>query len=257
MAHVRRGRCTHDREGSKGPCRSHTQGVRARIPPVSTVPTRRLIVNADDFGLTEGVTHGIVDAHVAGIVTSTSLMVDWPAAEYAAELMRGHPALSVGLHFVDDGPDLDQPGHAEREFARQLERFRALTRSEPTHVDSHHHVHVTRISTFAPLVAPLGVPLRADGRVRYLGAFYAHPRPGEVDQDRIRPEFLLALLESEATAEFSELGCHPGRVTEELSSSYGPERAIEIATLTEAGLRARIRALGLTLSSYHDWRARR
>jgi hypothetical protein len=40
----------------------------------------RLIVNADDFGMTAGVTEGIVEAHIRGIVTSTSLMVDWPAA---------------------------------------------------------------------------------------------------------------------------------------------------------------------------------
>jgi chitin disaccharide deacetylase len=215
---------------------------------------RRLIVNADDFGLTEGVNRGIIDAHVGGIVTSTSLMVDATAAEQAARLMNEHPALSVGLHFVDDGPDLDQPGHAEREFARQLERFRALTRSEPTHVDSHHHVHVTRMSTFTPLVAPLGVPLRGDGRVPYLGAFFGHPRPGEVDHERIRPPFLLALLEAEATADFSELGCHPGRVTPGLRSSYGREREIELATLTEPRLRERIQALGLGLVSYRDWR---
>jgi chitin disaccharide deacetylase len=213
---------------------------------------RRLIVNADDFGLTDGVNRGIIDAHVGGIVTSASLMVDATAAEQAARLMNEHPALSVGLHFVDDGPDLDEPGHAEREFARQLERFRALTRSEPTHVDSHHHVHVTRMSTFTPLVASLGVPLRGDGRVRYLGAFFGHPRTGEVDHERIRPPFLLRLLEAEATRGISELGCHPGRVTAELHSSYGPEREIELATLTEPGLRDRIEALGLTLASYHD-----
>ena len=213
---------------------------------------RRLIVNADDFGLTEGVTQGILAAHVGGIVTSTSLMVDAPGAEHAAALAREHPRLSVGLHFVDDGPDLDQPGHAEREFARQLERFRALTGSEPTHVDSHHHVHIARMPTFAALVEPLGVPLRGDGRVRYLGAFFAHPQRGVVDHDRIRPPFLLALLEREATSAFSELGCHPGRVTEDLHSSYGPEREIEVATLTEAGLPERIEALGLTLVSYQD-----
>ena len=104
-------------------------------------------------------------------------MVDTPDAERGAEMAREHPALSVGLHFVDDGPDLDQPRHAEREFTRQLARFRELMRSDPTHVDSHHHVHFARFSTFGPLVAPLGVPLRGDGHVRYLGDFYAHPQP--------------------------------------------------------------------------------
>jgi chitin disaccharide deacetylase len=213
---------------------------------------RQLIVNADDLGLTEGVNQGIFDAHVGGIVTSASLMVDAPGAEHAAALAREHPSLSIGLHFVDDGPDLDQPGHAEREFARQIDRFRTLMRSEPTHVDSHHHVHVTRTRTFGPLIAPLGVPLRGDGRVRYLGAFFGHPRRGEVEHERIRPAFLLWLLEREATAEFSELGCHPGRVSEELRSSYGPEREIELATLTQPGLRERIQALGLALASYRD-----
>ena len=60
---------------------------------------RRLIVNADDFGLSEGVDHGIVDAFSNGIVTSTSLMVRRPAARHAAELARLHTRLSVGLHF--------------------------------------------------------------------------------------------------------------------------------------------------------------
>ncbi|HTX08283.1 MAG TPA: ChbG/HpnK family deacetylase [Solirubrobacteraceae bacterium] len=214
---------------------------------------RRLVVNADDLGLTEGVNLGIIEAHAGGVLTSASLMVDTPGAEHGAAMAREHPALSVGLHFLDDGPDLDQPGRAEREFTRQLARFRELMRSDPTHIDSHHHVHFTRFRTFGPLVAPLGVPLRGDGRVRYIGDYYAHPQPGAVDHDRIGAAFLLALLEAEATEEFSEVGCHPGRVTEELRSSYGPERELELATLTEPGLRERIEALGLTLASYHAY----
>ncbi len=212
-------------------------------------------MNADDFGLSAGVNEGIVEAHVGGIVTSTSLMVDGPAAAGAAGLARAHPALSVGLHYVEDRPEIDEPGHAARTFAAQLERFRDLTGSDPTHVDSHHHVHMTRMSMFAPLVGPLGLPLRGDGRAHYIGAFYAHPRPGVVDPDRVREPFLLELLATEAMAELSELGCHPGRVTDELRSSYAGERELELATLTEPGLRARIEGLGLTLASYHDWRA--
>lgn len=214
----------------------------------------RLIVNADDFGMTVGVSEGIVKAHVRGIVTSTSLMVDAPGAEHAVVLAGEHPSLSIGLHFVDDSPTLDEPGHAAREFARQLERFHALMGREPTHVDSHHHVHITRMSTFTPLVEPLGVPLRGDGRVRYLGGFFGHPERGVVDHDRIRAPFLLRLLGEISPDEgLVELGCHPGRVTEELHSSYTGEREIEIATLTDPDLAARIDALGLTLASFSDW----
>jgi predicted glycoside hydrolase/deacetylase ChbG (UPF0249 family) len=216
---------------------------------------RRLIVNADDFGLTAGVNQGIVEAHVHGVVTSTSLIVDRPAAADAARLAREHPALSVGLHYIEDGPEIDEPGHAARTFAAQLERFRALTGSDPTHVDSHHHVHMARMSMFAPLVEPLGVPLRGDGRARFVVAFYGQPRPGVADLDRVRAPFLLELLGTEATGELNELGCHPARVTDELHSSYTEEREVELATLTEPGLRTRIEALGLQLASYHDLRA--
>jgi predicted glycoside hydrolase/deacetylase ChbG (UPF0249 family) len=215
----------------------------------------RLIVNADDFGLTEGVSQGILEAHSRGIVTSTSLMVDAAGAEQAARLAAEHPNLSIGLHFVDDTPALDDPGHAAREFATQLERFRELMGREPTHVDSHHHVHMRHMATFAALVEPLAVPLRGDGRVQYLGAFFAHPRVGVVEPDRIREPFLLHLLETEVRAEFVELGCHPGRVTAELRSSYMPEREVEIETLTAPGLGEKIEALGLELASYRDWRA--
>ena len=57
-----------------------------------------LIVNADDFGQTSGINRGIVEAHLYGIVTSTSLMVDQPGAEEAARLAAGLDNLSVGLH---------------------------------------------------------------------------------------------------------------------------------------------------------------
>jgi predicted glycoside hydrolase/deacetylase ChbG (UPF0249 family) len=180
-------------------------------------------------------------------------MVDGEGAAHAVAVAQAHPDLSVGLHFVDDTPALDDPAHATREFARQLARFRELMGREPSHVDSHHHVHMSRMAVFAPIVAPLGVPLRGDGRVRYLGQFYAHPRPGVVELDRISLPFLLRLLAGIAPdAAFTELGCHPGHVTDGLHSSYRREREIELETLTDPDLPARIADLGLSLARHHD-----
>lgn len=61
---------------------------------------KRLIVNADDFGLSPEVNAGILRAHREGILRSASLMVAEPAAKAAAELARDNPALDVGLHAV-------------------------------------------------------------------------------------------------------------------------------------------------------------
>ena len=61
---------------------------------------KRLIVNADDFGLSAEVNAGIMRAHREGILRGASLMVAEPAALPAAELARDNPALDVGLHAV-------------------------------------------------------------------------------------------------------------------------------------------------------------
>ena len=57
---------------------------------------RFLIVNADDFGLSEGVNRGIIEAHERGIVTSASLMVLKPSAVSAAAYSREHLRLRRG-----------------------------------------------------------------------------------------------------------------------------------------------------------------
>src|SRR5574341_965699 len=61
---------------------------------------KRLVVVADDCGLSDGGVGGIVEAHEEGIVTSTSLMVNAPAAGKAFEAARRLPSLATGLHFV-------------------------------------------------------------------------------------------------------------------------------------------------------------
>jgi chitin disaccharide deacetylase len=61
---------------------------------------RRLIINADDFGLTPGVNRAIVEAHSHGVVTSTTLMANGPAFEQAVQLAKSETRLDVGCHVV-------------------------------------------------------------------------------------------------------------------------------------------------------------
>jgi hopanoid biosynthesis associated protein HpnK len=71
----------------------------------------RLILNADDFGLTAGVNRAIAELHRAGLLTSATLMARAAATEEAIELARGLPKLGVGCHVVlaDGEPQLTAP----------------------------------------------------------------------------------------------------------------------------------------------------
>jgi hopanoid biosynthesis associated protein HpnK len=133
---------------------------------------KRLIVNADDFGLTPGVSDGIAEAHRRGIVTSTSLMASGSAFDHAVELARELPELSVGVHLTlveerpvsspDSIPSLVTaqgvfhashrefllryirgtiaPADIETELRAQVARC-ASSGIPITHLDSHQHLH--------------------------------------------------------------------------------------------------------------------
>ena len=71
---------------------------------------RKLIINADDFGLTAGVNRAIVETHTAGVVSSATLMANAPGFEDAVALTRSTPSLSVGCHVVlVDGTPVSPP----------------------------------------------------------------------------------------------------------------------------------------------------
>jgi predicted glycoside hydrolase/deacetylase ChbG (UPF0249 family) len=98
----------------------------------------RLIVNADDLGLSEAVNEGVFAAHEEGIVTSTSLMVPRPAAAGAVAALAEHPSLAVGLHLeVEEGGSEVSSRAFERSSAASrltsaATRRRARSRPPPT-----------------------------------------------------------------------------------------------------------------------------
>jgi hopanoid biosynthesis associated protein HpnK len=134
---------------------------------------RQLIVNADDFGLTEAVSSGILDAHRKGIVTSTTLMANGGAFDAAVSMSRRAPRLGIGVHLnltagepvsaalripslVDRSGRLHlSPGRLLRALLRRqvnLADVESELRQQiikilsagmlPTHLDGHKHVHV-------------------------------------------------------------------------------------------------------------------
>jgi predicted glycoside hydrolase/deacetylase ChbG (UPF0249 family) len=224
------------------------------------VTEKLLVVNGDDFGASEGINRGIVEANVHGVLTSASLMVTGRAVDEAVALSRDHPALGVGLHWDVWGEDeraFDTRDlvAVREEFARQLERFRALMGRDPTHIDSHQHAHLEPHlrETFAQLVEPLGVPLRGVGDVAFVGGFYAQWEWRVTDLRHVSVVFLQQLLRDEIGPGRTELSCHPGYPSPGFDSVYLDERVEEVRTLTDPRVRETIEQLGIRLVSYADF----
>jgi predicted glycoside hydrolase/deacetylase ChbG (UPF0249 family) len=228
--------------------------------------TRRLVVNADDLGLTAGVNDGIVEAHVRGIVTSASLMVRQPAAADAACLARAHPRLGVGLHldlgewaYRDGGwvalytvVDVDDEAAVTAEVVRQVECFQDLVGRSPTHLDSHQHVHDDHpvSSVVSDAARGLGVPVRGRAH-RYVGSFYGQLGTGEAYPEGITVEALVELLRSLPDGD-AELGCHPAR-TDGLAATgtmYVTERLVELRALCDTAVRDTVAAEGIELVTF-------
>jgi len=144
----------------------------------------RLIVNADDFGLCEGVNRAVKQAHTEGILTSATIMAGMPAAAQAVQLAREMPALGVGVHLnlfdaspVSEDKRIKVLLNSNGEFALSLGRLALKSMLskpvreaieielaaqiqwvidngiKPTHLDSHKHFHAF------PLIYPVIVSL--------------------------------------------------------------------------------------------------
>lgn len=232
---------------------------------MSTRMPRKLIVNADDLGYTPATTAGILAAHERGIVTSASLMVR-PAA--AAEAVRQADAVGftdLGLH-LDLGEwvcragewtalyevvDLGDAAAVATECERQVARFRELTGREPTHLDSHQHVHRQEpVQAAAVEIARrLAIPLRDFApRIAYRGDFYGQFGRGIAAPELLSEEALAGILR-DATAEVVEIGCHPGW-DPNLETMYCRERIREVEVLCSPTLPAVIASLGFELTTF-------
>lgn len=259
---------------------------------------KHLILNADDFGYSYGVNYGIIESHLRGVLTSTTLMAGMPGFDHAVSLAKAHPSLGVGVHLtltcgrpvLTDHKTLTEPNgdfhsqayyHNEeqpldkdgvyREWKAQIEKVLAAG-IEPTHLDSHHHVHTFRglEDVFVRLAREYDLPVRnsrhdcTDNHVQgvpcpnYLvdfieGSGVHFHTPLTEYAPAIESNMHRILLKAFKTLDCVEIMCHPAYLDTAvmLHSSFNLHRMCEVDLLISPATKAFIEQLeDVSLANY-------
>lgn len=250
----------------------------------------QLIVKADDFGSTPGVTDGIIKAMKEGVVRDTSMLVNSPHFDYAASQAKKHGIEGVGLHLTltyrspilppEEIPSLvteegkfhhraNQIPHdfsideVEAEFRAQIEKFQS-SGLEMTHIDSHHHIHRNMgddvLNLVLKLAEELHVPIRRpEDRDMHHMMYYDVKTTdffsmefGGLPDNSTTDRFIEVLSEFEGCSGSLEIMCHPAIVDEELLelSTWGHGRQYELEALTDPDVLGYISDHGIELVSF-------
>ena len=236
----------------------------------------QIIINADDFGLSQGVNRGIYHLFKQQVVTSASFMVNLPGFDQGIQILRADPWLSVGLHLnltygrpllpqsevetlVDgQGNFFKKPAQVlgkgslsemEKEFRAQAERF-LVTGFRPTHLDTHHDLHVDLrvLRILIKLAKVYNIPVIRRQHPEELAKYGLRTTDACIQktfwQDNGSEKWheLLANLPGGVT----EIVCHPGYVDEDLIkiSPWIGEREKELAFFLDFRVLQAIRASG-------------
>lgn len=241
----------------------------------------RLIVNSDDFGISKGVTLGIIEAYKNGVVRSATLMANMKDAEYAANLSKNLDGLGVGIHLTltagypiskDVYSLVDKEGKflkidridenikvedIRKEFKCQMERFLSFG-IKPTHIDTHHHVHRNPkvLEVVKELAIEYNIPLRLVEETntklskeikkvdKFIDNFHRMPS--------ITEEGFISILENNKEVDLLEIMCHPGYLDQYIyeNSSYSIPRMREVETLTSRKVLNYIKENNIELVNY-------
>ncbi|WP_096186985.1 chitin disaccharide deacetylase [Evansella halocellulosilytica] len=232
----------------------------------------KIIVNADDFGLSKGVNEGIFVGLRNGAIDSTTMMMNMPGTEDALKRCKEYPELNVGIHLVltggspllKDVPTLtDDKGQflrssryetedpnantldlleVEAEWEAQINRF-LKEGMKPSHLDGHHHIHSW--SPLLPVINRLAnkyeLPVRNsfDDTVTSL-KLYSDVFDAGFYGDGVGVDYFRQLLEKyKGTNKVVEVMSHPGYVDEELrrQSTYVEKREEELNILMSSEVR--------------------
>lgn len=217
---------------------------------------KKLIINADDFGLCDGVSLGILTAHIKGILTSTTCMMNMPNIKQYLDMAKNYPDLGLGVHLnITVGPSLTSNSFSDEngiffprdhyphripivnkdelyhEWKTQIEKFITITGQKPTHLDSHHHIHL--LPDYLPIALQLAqeydLPIRQQ---QYNQKQYEYIRFEEIFyNDTVSLQTISDICQYKD--ETFEMMCHPAFVDRYLytHSSYHLKRTEELDIL--------------------------
>lgn len=233
---------------------------------------KRLIINADDFNLTPGVTRGVLKAHDEGILTSTTILINLPLEEKTVREVSKRKRLGIGLHLNvtlgkpltrstslvnTEGTFLRPQNYAQRlprigdlirEYETQVQLFQKRFSRKPDHLDTHHHLHDHPLffKALSLTARKWKLPIRRS-RIFQLGEYAGWLKGlqttdflfGNLEAHRHweRNSFLgIATNLPEGT---SEIGCHPGFCDVQLRtiSSFQKAREEELKLFSDKRLR--------------------
>lgn len=255
-----------------------------------------LIVNADDFNLTSGVSRGILEAFDHGVVTSTSVLIHRPIPGATLQALKRRRSLGVGLHLniTWDRPlcdpkdvsslvdargyfknrrqlDLSRVVKAElaREYERQIQTFRQIVGKWPSHLDTHHHLHEhpALFGVLVELALRFRLPIRQcrllRGKVRQsllkVGVRLTDRLVEDLDFRHAWNEKSLEQALLSLDPGYHELMCHPAICDRKLleRSSFNRPREEELRALCSPRIRSLVRRREIQLISFRDLRLAR
>lgn len=241
----------------------------------------KLIVNADDIGLSEGVNYGILSAYKNGIVRSTTIMPGMPAFDHAVEILKENPGLGCGVHMtlslnkpvlnthktiidengnfyrritndlVSEKFDLDE---IYKEFCAQIDKV-ISTGVKVDHLDSHHHVHT--LSSLKPVIEKIvnkyKLPIRG-GFEDIINYDRVVPMTESFYSDNVTENYFEEFLNELKGYDAIDLMCHPAFIDENLvnATSYAMQRMKEYSILTSKKVKKYLEENDFEITNYSN-----
>jgi hypothetical protein len=253
---------------------------------------KHLIINADDFGYSKAVNLGIMESHINGVLTSTTLMANMPGVDHAVSLLKDMPNLCVGAHLTltCGKPMLGEKVSTlikENEYFFKLEdvenkvvqmdiseiyeewktqiRYLLNKGVNLSHIDSHHHVHTFKEheEIIKVLSEEFNLPVRncnnvLENKIRFLDLCNYNPiRNMEEKYENVRIEcfkVIEEIIKKNIQYENTEAMCHPAFLDSYLleNSSFNIARIREVDILCDQLMRDLINKYEIKLCNYKN-----